>query len=38
MDGHVSEASGTRDKPQESEERIRKKIKQPRERNYGVSY
>ncbi|XP_070495388.1 presenilin homolog [Chironomus tepperi] len=35
MDGHVSEASGTRDKPIESEERLRKKIKQPRERNYG---
>jgi hypothetical protein len=36
MDGHVAEASGTRDKP-ESEDRIRKKIKQPKERNYGVS-
>lgn len=35
MDGHVAESSSSRDKPTESEERLRKKIKQPRERNYG---
>lgn len=37
MDGHVEEASSSRDRPSESEERLRKKTKQPRDRNYGVS-
>lgn len=36
MDGHVEESSSSREKPTESEERLRKKIKQPKERNYGV--
>lgn len=37
MDGHVEEASMVRERANESEERLRKKAKQPRERNYGVS-
>lgn len=37
MDGHVEEGSTSRDRPIESEERLRKKTKQPRERNYGVN-
>lgn len=36
MDGHIAEASTSRERPSESEERLRKKTKQPRERNYGV--
>lgn len=36
MDGHVEDASMARDRPSETEERLRKKAKQPRERNYGV--
>lgn len=38
MDGHVAEASGARERPNEPEERLRKKTKKPQERNYGVSY
>lgn len=37
MDGHVAEGSTQRERPSEAEERLRKKTKQPRERNYGVS-
>ncbi|CRK91412.1 CLUMA_CG005084, isoform B [Clunio marinus] len=37
MDGHVSESSTAREKPGETEERLRKKTKQPRERNYGAT-
>lgn len=37
MDGHVAEAAASRERPSESEERLRKKTKQPRERNYGVN-
>lgn len=37
MDGHVAESSSSREKPGESEERLRKKTKQPKERNYGVN-
>lgn len=38
MDGHVEEGTMSRDRPAESEERLKKKPKQPRERNYGVSW
>lgn len=38
MDGHVAESSNTREKPSDSEDRLRKKIKQPKERNYGVKF
>lgn len=37
MDGHVEEGSTSRERPSESEERLRKKTKQPRDRNYGVN-
>ena len=37
MDGHVEEGSLARERPTEPEERLRKKTKQPRERNYGVN-
>jgi hypothetical protein len=37
MDGHVAEGSSARERPNEAEERLRKKTKQPRERNYGVN-
>lgn len=37
MDGHVAESSTARERPSEPEERLRKKTKQPRERNYGVN-
>jgi hypothetical protein len=37
MDGHVAESSSGRENPNEAEERLRKKTKQPRERNYGVN-
>ena len=37
MDGHVEEGSAARERPTESEERLKKKTKQPRERNYGVN-
>lgn len=37
MDGHVEEASASRERSSEAEERLRKKTKQPRERNYGVN-
>lgn len=37
MDGHIAEGSTARERPSEPEERLRKKTKQPRERNYGVN-
>ena len=38
MDAHIAESSGSRGAPNESEERLRKKSKKPKERNYGVSF
>ena len=37
MDAHIAESSGSRGATNESEERLRKKSKKPKERNYGVS-
>jgi hypothetical protein len=36
MDGHVAEGLSVRENLSEAEERLKKKTKQPRERNYGV--
>ena len=36
MDAHIAEGSGSRGVPNESEERLRKKSKNPKEKNYGV--
>ncbi|CAO1432362.1 unnamed protein product [Diamesa hyperborea] len=37
MDAHIAESSGSRSAPNESEERLRKKSKKPKERNYGAT-
>lgn len=37
MDGHISEGSTSRERPNESEERLKKTVKRPKERNYGVN-
>lgn len=38
MDGHIAEGSTQRERPSEADERLRKNIKRPKERNYGVSF
>jgi len=37
MDGHIAEGSTSRDRPNEAEERLKKTVKRPRDRNYGAT-